>query len=96
MTETLEAVFDGTVFRPQKPVKLKPNTRVQITVDSGDSNVNDEPEVSEKPDYSKPGSFLQLAETLKISGPTDMSSRLDEYLYQGATLDDGTKLNDDE
>lgn len=96
MTETLEAVFDGTVFRPQGQVKLKPNTRVHITVESEDSNGGDETGVSEKPDYSKPGSFLRLAETLKISGPTDMSTRLDEYLYHGATLDDGTKLNDDE
>ena len=32
MTKTLEAIFDGIVFRPDKPVKIKPNTRVQIIV----------------------------------------------------------------
>ena len=32
MTQTLEAIYDGVVFRPDKPVKIKPNTRVQIVV----------------------------------------------------------------
>lgn len=30
MTKTLEATFDGAVFRPDEPVELQPNTRVQI------------------------------------------------------------------
>ncbi len=29
MTKTLEATFDGSVFRPEEPVELQPNTRVQ-------------------------------------------------------------------
>jgi predicted DNA-binding antitoxin AbrB/MazE fold protein len=32
MLNTIEAVFDGAVFRPESEVKLKPNTRVEITV----------------------------------------------------------------
>lgn len=32
MTQTIEATFDGVVFRPDQPVKIKPNTRVQIVV----------------------------------------------------------------
>ena len=32
MTETIEAVFDGAVFRPVGVVELKPNTSVEITV----------------------------------------------------------------
>ena len=32
MSDTIEAVYDGTVFRPENDVKLKPNTRVEITV----------------------------------------------------------------
>ena len=32
MPQTLEAVFDGDVFRPTKPVNLKPNTRVEIII----------------------------------------------------------------
>jgi len=32
MSNTIEAVFDGKVFRPESVVELKPNTRVEITV----------------------------------------------------------------
>jgi hypothetical protein len=32
MSETLSVIFDGEVFRPEVPVKLKPNTRYQITL----------------------------------------------------------------
>jgi len=32
MANTIEAVFDGEVFRPDSDVELKPNTRVDITV----------------------------------------------------------------
>ncbi|MCD9188152.1 MAG: antitoxin family protein [Pyrinomonadaceae bacterium] len=32
MTEIIEAVFDGAVFRPVGEVELKPNTTVEITV----------------------------------------------------------------
>ncbi len=32
MSNTIEAVFDGKVFRPESEVELKPNTRVEITV----------------------------------------------------------------
>ena len=38
MSETIEAVFDGAVFRPEKVVELKPNTRVEITVTVKDYN----------------------------------------------------------
>lgn len=32
MAETIEAVFDGAVFRPVGEVELKPNTSVEITI----------------------------------------------------------------
>ncbi len=32
MSNTIEAVFDGKVFRPESVVELKPNTPVEITV----------------------------------------------------------------
>lgn len=32
MADVIEAVFDGTVFRPEQTVELEPNTRVEITV----------------------------------------------------------------
>lgn len=30
MVRTIEALFDGTVFRPAEPIILEPNTRVWI------------------------------------------------------------------
>jgi predicted DNA-binding antitoxin AbrB/MazE fold protein len=69
MSERLEATFDGDVFRPDKPVGLRPNTRVRLTVES-----------AEPPERGS-GSFLRTARSLELEGPTDWSSRLDEYLY---------------
>lgn len=69
MTQTIEAIFDGNVFRPDKPVELEPNTRVRITVESGSETKH------------APESFLQVARSLNLSGPPDWSSRLDDYLY---------------
>jgi predicted DNA-binding antitoxin AbrB/MazE fold protein len=37
MTQTLGATFDGVVFRPDQPVKIKPNTHVQIVVKTDDT-----------------------------------------------------------
>ena len=71
MSQTLDAVFDGTVFRPDQPIELEPNTRVRITIEpSPTSEKNSE-------------SFLRVARSLNLDGPPDWSSRLDDYLYGG-------------
>ena len=64
-------MFDGSVFRPDEPIELEPNTRERITI---------EPTVVSE---SEPESFLQGARSLNLEGPRDWSSRLDEYLYGG-------------
>ncbi len=69
MVKTLEAVFDGTVFHPEEPLALAPNTRVRITVETM------------PPTHDTPRSFLQTARSLQLEGPADWSSNLDEYLY---------------
>ncbi len=76
MTKTLEAVFDGAVFRPEEKIELEPNTRVEIIV-------RVKP-VAEQ----KPKSFLRTARSLRLQGPKDFSSRIDDYLYGGAKIDD--------
>lgn len=76
MSQTLEATFDGQVFRPVEPVELQPDTRVQLVV-----TVKAAPE-------EKPKSFLRTARSLKLKGPKDFSSRIDDYLYGGAEPDD--------
>ena len=34
MNQTLEAIFDGQVFRPDQPIELEPDTRVRITIEA--------------------------------------------------------------
>ncbi len=76
MSQILEATFDGQVFRPIESVELQPDTRVQLVV-----TVKATPE-------EKPKSFLRVARSLKLQGPKDWSSRVDDYLYGEANLDD--------
>ena len=76
MTKTLEAVFDGAVFRPDEKVELEPNTRVEIII-------------TVKPKkQDAPKSFLRTARALRLKGPKDFSERIDDYLYGGAKLND--------
>jgi predicted DNA-binding antitoxin AbrB/MazE fold protein len=74
MTKTLHAIYDGKVFRPEKQLDLKPNTRVCMTI-----------EVSEGEPLQR-RSFLQTARSLKLEGPSDWSGHLEDYLYGKGTL----------
>ena len=69
MPQTIEAVFDGTVFRPIESIHLKLNTRVRIAVEST------------SPVKEGSQSFLQTARSLNLEGPADWSANLEEYLY---------------
>ena len=69
MSQTLEAIFDGEVLRPDRPINLEPNTRVRGTIEPADT--------SDK----KTKSFLQTARSLQLEGPPDWSARLEDYLY---------------
>jgi hypothetical protein len=75
MSQTLEATFDGEVFRPAEAVELQPDTRVQLIVTVKPAVEN------------KPTSILRVARSLRLSGPSDWSTRLDDYLYGEAKLD---------
>ncbi len=75
MTHSFEATFDGEVFRPTTSVDLAPNTLVQLTVT-----------VTRPEAKGQPQSFFAVAKSLKLSGPTDWSSRLDDYLYGGEKM----------
>jgi hypothetical protein len=76
MSQTLDATFDGAVFRPDQPIELEPNTRVRITIEPATKSE----EGSE--------SFLRVARSLNLDGPPDWSSRLDDYLYGGDEKDE--------
>jgi hypothetical protein len=69
MAQTVEAVYDGTVLRPETALELQPNTRVRLTV-----------EVLRPGEGTRP-SFLRTARALNLCGPADWSANLDSYLY---------------
>ena len=67
MSQTVEAIYDGAVLRPETALTLEANTRVRLTLEV-------------VPPETAP-SFLSTARSLKLSGPTDWSANLDSYLY---------------
>lgn len=77
MVKTIEAIFDGKVFRPNDPLGLEPNTRVRLTIET----VQAEP--------SKVKSFLHVARSLNLDGPPDWATNLETYLYGGESQHDG-------
>jgi len=70
MSTTVHLVFDGTVFHPEEPVNLKPNTRVRATLER------------EEPPVPQGRSFLDTARSLRLDGPPDWSASLEAYLYE--------------
>ncbi len=68
MVKTVEALFDGTVFRPTEPIALAPNTRVRMTIETV------------APAEGATASFLRTARALNLDGPPDWSANIDAYL----------------
>jgi hypothetical protein len=68
---SLEATFDGEVFRPTGTVKLPANTRVQLLIRAETEQA--------------PVSFLDVAKNLKLEGPSDWSVRVNDYLISDIT-----------
>jgi predicted DNA-binding antitoxin AbrB/MazE fold protein len=71
MSETIEALYDGSVLRPVEPLTLEPNTRVWIVIEIV------------PPTKDTPTSFLRTARSLNLDGPSDWSANLENYLYGG-------------
>jgi hypothetical protein len=69
MLKTIEAIYDGKVFRPSAPLVLEPNIRVQLTIETT-------PTAKESS-----GSFLHVARSLNLDGPVDWAANLETYLY---------------
>ncbi len=68
---TIDATFDGTVFRPTTPVAIAPNTEVRLTIETVP--------ISQK--AGEPYSFLKVARSMKLKGPANWSSNLHQELY---------------
>jgi hypothetical protein len=75
MAKTVEALFDGVVFRPAEPLMLEPNTRVWLVVETA------------PPAAEIVTSFLRTARSLNLDGPSDWSVNLENYLYGDKTQD---------
>jgi predicted DNA-binding antitoxin AbrB/MazE fold protein len=73
MVQTVEATYDGAVFRPAEPVSLAPNTRVRITVES------------EGGAPGEPQSFLDTARSLGLEGPGDWSVNLRRIAFRSSS-----------
>ncbi len=85
MEQTIEATFDGEVFRPNEKIDLEPNTKVKITVEKQKKlKLVEMP----KKEIGEPYAALEYMKSLKLDGPKDFSKNLDEYLYGGKSLDD--------
>ncbi len=67
MTQTIEAVYDGTVLRPEAQLQFAPNTRVRLVIES----------IAEEP---KATSFLKTARSLALEGPSDWATNIEDYL----------------
>lgn len=69
MLKSIEAVFDGTVFRPVEEVDLNANTRVRLLFEV----LKKETLLEEN---SERLSFMDVALQLELDGPPDWSSRI--------------------
>jgi predicted DNA-binding antitoxin AbrB/MazE fold protein len=76
MSKSIEALFDGKVFKPVEPLKLEPNTRVWIVI------------TTLQPTAAKRQSFLRTARSLNLEGPADWSSNVENYLYGNKVPDE--------
>jgi hypothetical protein len=62
--ETIEAIFDGEILRPENPLTLEPNTRVRITVETLE------------PTTRESRSFLETARSLNLDGQPDWAENI--------------------
>ena len=69
MVQTLDALFDGEVFRPDERLVIAPNTRVRLVIET----------LPEK--KRNLASFLDTAIEANLDGPKDWSKDVDDYLY---------------
>jgi hypothetical protein len=67
MSQTVNAIYDGVVLRPETALALEPNTRVRVILEI-------------IPADETPASFLRTARSLNLSGPADWSTNLESYM----------------
>ena len=71
MTTDIYAVYDGKVFKPEQPLKLKPNQRYRIRI-----------ELEKKSNKKSTGRVLQrISARAQDLGVSDLAEQHDHYLY---------------
>ena len=75
MTQRIQAIYDGEVFRPREKVKVPAHTTVELTVSAPAKR------------KAKPYSLLRAAAAMRLKAPRDFSENLDEYLYHGKPME---------
>lgn len=81
MSQTIEAIFDGSVLRPVEPLDIEPNTRVTVHIET--------PEREEGESYA----FLSALREAKLEGPPDWSEHHEDYLYGKRRFSDDPNPN---
>ena len=82
MTQTLEAIYDGSVLHLDETLQLEANTRVRIVVEPLPEVEVQSDEASRSAKTGKPYSFLDVALSLNLEGfPPDYAENIDHYLY---------------
>lgn len=69
MLKTIHTTNDNKVLHPEESVDPESDTCMRLTIEII------------KPAKVKTGSFLQTARALKLEGPADWSSHIEDYLY---------------
>jgi hypothetical protein len=90
MEKVVNATFDGEVCHPDEPIDLPRDSRVKIVFDEHPSKPRKKLklEIVPKKPGGKPYAWLKIAREAKLSGPSDFSENLDDYLYHGKPFPD--------
>lgn len=90
MEKVVTGTFDGEVCRPDEPIDLPRDSKVQIVFDEKPKKRRKKIKFVYMP--KKPGGepygFLKYLRSLKLDGPSDFSTNLDDYLYHGKPFPD--------
>ncbi len=87
MEKTVDATYDGEVFRPDEPVNLEVNTKVRVLIEQPGNEL--ELKFAKKKNGGKPYAFFEFARSANLEGlPSDFSENLDDYLYHGKPFPD--------
>lgn len=86
MERIVDATYDGEVVRFDVPVDLAKDTKVRVMI--GEAPKKLKLEYAKKKKGGEPYAFLEYLASLKLDGPSDFSSNLDDYLYHGKQFPD--------